>query len=318
MRQKISTASYLRLPAPPERIAAELEIEVSNHAYLPRPDDPQRDWIASVAAPALRLWREHAGAPVAAFCSIGTGSGLDALAAIEILGASRVGITDLAPEVVSTAAQNIAANVKVPLDLAFGAGDLLAPLREFAPRYDVIYENVPNVPAPADTAVAADRNSGHYLAARAETLPEIVKQKMLDLHYLALLQARDFLADGGVIFSTLGARVELEVFLTMSRLANYAPEIWTYTWKSQAEPEDVLAGHARQQQAGFGPFHFYLVDDLRAAFAGVDPTQSGKLAAEIERSLAPKRLDAAAAWREWQTGADIGHTVAVVKSAKPQ
>lgn len=44
------------------------------------------------------------------FCSVGTGAGLDALAAIEILNAKNIVITDLHDDVVSLAHENILSN----------------------------------------------------------------------------------------------------------------------------------------------------------------------------------------------------------------
>lgn len=316
MNIQVDSIGYLNLTSPPERILRTLDVAVSNHAYLPKPDDPASDWVAHVAVPAFKLIRRLRGGRVESFCSIGTGSGLDVLAAVETLGATRAGFTDLLPEVVETAARNVAWNLIPGKDvvLEHGAGDLLTPLRGFAPRYEVIYENLPNVPADDGVDVADARNSGHYLARRPEPIPERVRLQMLDLHYLALLQAKEFLAENGAVYSTLGARVELDVFRELGALAGYSSEIFTYAWKVQAEAQEVISGYAEKQAAGFGPFHFYFVDDLKAAFAGIPVEESGPRAAEIERSLSPRRLDSAAAWRAWKTGAAIGHTVAVLKS----
>lgn len=316
MNIQVDTVKYLGLAAPPERIGRILDIAVSGHAYLPKTDDLSGDWVAHIATPAFKLVREQRNAPIPSFCSIGTGSGLDVLAAIETLGCIRAGFTDLDAEVVATAARNVARNLIDPesVRLEYGAGDLLSPLLKISPRYDIIYENLPNVPADDGTDVAEERNSGHYLERRREEIPEVVRLQMLDLHYLALLQAKEFLAPGGGVLSTLGARVELDVFRKLGALAGYDSQIFTYGWKIQAEAEDVIAGYARHQAEGFGPFHFYYADDLRAAFSDVAAEESGERAAEIERILAPHRLDAAAAWRAWRGGAVIGHTVAVLKS----
>lgn len=316
MNIQVDTVKYLGLAAPPERIGRILDIAVSGHAYLPKTDDLAGDWVAHIATPAFKLVRAQRGAPVPSFCSIGTGSGLDVLAAIETLGSIRAGFTDLDAGVVATAARNVARNLIDPesVRLEYGAGDLLSPLRKISPRYDIIYENLPNVPAADGVDVAKERNSGHYLERRREEIPETVRLQMLDLHYLALLRAKEFLAAGGAVLSTLGARVELDVFRKLGALAGYDSQIFTYGWKIQAEAEEVIAGYARHQAEGFGPFHFYYADDLRAVFSGIPAEESGGRAAEIERILAPHRLDAAAAWRAWRGGAVVGHTVAVLKS----
>ena len=57
---------------------------------------------------------------------------------------------------------------------------------------------------------------------------------MLSLHYLALLQAQNFLKDDGVVLSMLGARVPLRHFLDMAEKAGYQGHFLTYGWKIQA------------------------------------------------------------------------------------
>ncbi len=315
MKIKVNSKSYLKLSTPPENIADILDIDVSNHAYLPRLDDLRSDWVAYIAVPAFRLIRKQYGNSVPSFCSIGTGSGLDVLAAIELLGASKVGFTDLQPEVVETAAINIGNNLRPgkTMMIEYGAGDLLSPLQERQARYDVIYENLPNVPLDVDSEIADKRNSGHFLEKRRESIPAMVHSQMLDLHYLALLQARNFLTETGSVYSTLGGRVKLDVFRLLGLLAGYSSQILTYTWKVQAEVEDVLSGYVKQEAAGLGPFHFYLAKDLDAVFSDIDVEESGTRAYEIETRLLPYQLNTAEAWAAWKNGAEIGHTVAVLK-----
>lgn len=309
----VFTEAYLGVRNP-SRIKPRLSIVLSNHSYLPRVDDLQSDWVAHVAAPAFKLYRrQHGNAPVDSFCSIGTGSGLDVLSASELLGARRVGLTDVHEDVVATAADNIVRNHQAgrPLIIEAGCGDLLAPLQR---RYALIYENLPNVPLPSSADLATERKSSTHVPPRKEKLPELVRNQMLDLHYLALLQAKDYLLPGGAVLSTLGARVPLEVFLALGKLAGYSSSFLTYTWKVQADPKEVIRDHAQKQKEGFGPFHFYRADVLEKTFTSVDLTTSGTNALEIERSLQPARLDASDAYELLLRGERIGHTVAVLQS----
>jgi methylase of polypeptide subunit release factors len=313
---EVPTKSYLDL-SQSVRIKERLSIVLSSHSYFPRIDDLQSDWVAHVAAPAFKLYRSQGGdVPVNSFCSIGTGSGLDVLSAVEILGATRVGLTDVHEEVVATAVNNIVQNTLAShkLEIESGYGDLLSPLRPFHARYKVIYENLPNVPLGNAGEVAADRKSSTHLAPRSEPLPELVRNQMLDLHYLALVQAKDFLLPDGVVLSTLGGRVPLHVFLSLGESAGYSSSFLTYTWKVQADPDEVIRDHAQKQKEGFGPFYFYRADVLQRAFDLIDLKTSGKNALEIERSLLPERLDAVTAYAVFEKGEKIGHTVAVLKS----
>ncbi|HNX60200.1 MAG TPA: hypothetical protein PKK43_13955, partial [Spirochaetota bacterium] len=254
----VSIPEYL-LINDPERINKSVSIEVTDHCYQPRTDDLQSDWVAYVAAPAFKLIRKEQGHAINAFCSIGTGSGLDVLTGIEILGAKRVGLTDVHQDVVITAVDNVTHNLKKGYQVAIeaGFGDLLEPLRKFNSKYDVIYENLPNVPASNEADATADRKSSTHVPPRQESIPELIQNQMLDLHYLALVQSRDFLEKDGAVISTLGGRVPLEVFIELGKLAGYSSSILSYTWKVQAVPESVIRDHADRQDEGFGPFYFY-------------------------------------------------------------
>lgn len=317
MSISVNVKNYLSLNDAPKHIQDNLSVAVTDHAYLPKTEDITSDWVAYIAAPAFKQIRENLGHDIDAFASIGTGSGIDVLTGIELLGAKRVGFTDLQKSVVDTAAENIKKNLKNAdsVKLEFGAGDLLQPLANGEHRYDVIYENLPNVPLTDNTKIEDKRNSGHYLEKRVEVIPEFVHEQMLDLHYLALKQARDYLADKGAVYSTLGGRVPLSAFIKLGELAGLSSEIFTYSWKVQAEPEDVISGYAAQEKAGLGPFRFYRASDLQKAFASISVKESGKNAFEIERSLEASKLTATEAYEAFQKGDVIGHTVAVLKSS---
>ena len=310
----VDVNKYLALNEATKRIKDYLSIEVADHAYLPKTEDIKSDWVAYIAAPAFKLIREKLGHDIDSFVSIGTGSGIDVLAGIELLGAKRVGFTDLQRSVVAAAAQNVRNNLKSnDIEFEFGDGDLLQPLKNGKRNYDVIYENLPNVPLANNTKIEDKRNSGHYLEKREEAIPEFVHEQMLDLHYLALKQARDYLAENGAVYSTLGGRVPLSAFIKLGELAGFHSEIFTYSWKVQAEPEDVISGYAAQEKAGLGPFRFYHVEDLQKAFANVSVKDSGNRAFEIEKALESAKLSATAAYEAFKKGEVIGHTVAVLK-----
>ena len=123
------------------------------------------------------------------------------------------------------------------------------------------------------------------------------------------------MADKGAVYSTLGGRVPLSAFIKLGELAGLSSEIFTYSWKVQAEPEDVISGYAAQEKAGLGPFRFYRAADLQKAFANISVKESGKNAFEIEKSLESSKLTAKEAYEAFRKGEVIGHTVAVLKSS---
>lgn len=293
-----------------------VDIAIADRAWRPQVEDSQRDWVASIAAPAFKILRARRGdAACKAFCALGTGAGLDALAAIELLGADVIGLTDLFPDVVEAAAGNVRRNLAVGHEIALhaGAGDLLAPLRASGVTFDLIYENLPNLPLADAAEVEVDKTSAAFLAPRGETTPHAVRDGLLTLHYLALVQAHDFLKPGGAVLSTIGARLPLRVLTEMAEAAGHAPSVLAFWWKAQADADEVIASYAQWQKQGVS-FHFYPVEVLEAAFAGLDLEQAGRDALSIERDLRSYQLDAAQAWRLHRNGRRIGHTVAALLS----
>lgn len=314
----INAAQYLKLGAAPERLRETLDIHVTEHAFLPSIDEILSDWVATIATPAFKLIRQQQGA-LPAFCSIGTGVGLDALAAIETLGASRVGITDVHGDVVVAAIENIRANLRNPDDLTINAGygDLLEPLRHADgtnPRYDLIYENLPNIPVSDAGEVATARKSSGHIPPRKEEIPALMRKNLLALHYVALLNAKEFLNPGGAVLSLIGGRIPLDVFYEMGRLAGYRSEIFTYGWKIQTDPEEIIGGHLKQQEEGYGPYHFYRAERLADVFEDVSLAESGRNARALEQQLAPDALSPADAFAAWKRGEVVGHTVVALRS----
>ena len=106
--------------------------------------DPRQDWVASIAIPAFLAHRD--GNTVRKFATVGTGSGLDAIAALELFELQNLAITDLHPTVVQAAITNIksAAAGRTVLANAVDSliarpGDILAPLEDQAGQFDLIY-----------------------------------------------------------------------------------------------------------------------------------------------------------------------------------
>lgn len=301
----------------PTRIRAALDIRLSEHCFAPALEDLEADWLASVATPAFRiLARTRPAEQRRAFLSIGTGCGLDALGAVEILGAQQVAVTDIFPDIVEAAERNFTANLApgVQVPLTARTGDLVAPLAGSGLRFDVVYENLPNTPITDTDQLAQGQTVAGFLAPRAEDVPQLLKDRLLVLHYLALRQARPLLNPGGVVLSTIGARIPLDSFTALAEAAGYRGRLLTYGWKKQAAPEDYIPGYIGMEREGLGPFHFYRAETLRAAFSGLSPEEAGAAAFAIERELEPHRLTAAQALAAHRAGEAVGHAVVALLS----
>ncbi|MFD9500173.1 class I SAM-dependent methyltransferase [Streptomyces sp. NPDC060035] len=299
-----------------KRIRSSIGLKLSDHSYLPKADDPRADWVASVAVPAFKTLAQM-GVLAPQFCTIGTGAGLDVLAAVEILQARTVGFTDLHEDVLAHARENIQSNLlSQDVELIGGAGDILSPLVGKVSEVDVIYENLPNIPMMGSGDLADGQTSSTFIAERSEEIPGFAEKNLVTLHYLALQQAHPVLRVGGRALSSIGARVPLSEILALSGAAGYNGSILTYTWKVQSEPHEVVGGFAQWEREGLGPFHFYPVDVLREAFEGISVAAAGAQALQIEKELSPYEISAVDALALVEKGERVGHTVAILDSVK--
>ncbi|NJL71413.1 MAG: class I SAM-dependent methyltransferase [Candidatus Competibacteraceae bacterium] len=301
----------------PSRIRRDAAIKLSGRSYLPKIDDPRSDWVASVAVPAF-LALAQTGIEAQDFCSIGTGAGLDALAAIEILKARNVIITDLHDDVVSLARHNIINNTVSARELTVytGVGDLLSPILDEHIKLDLLYENLPNIPISDGCNLKDGQTSSTFIAERREAVPEFVRRYLIELHYVALKQAYPLLKPGGRALSSIGGRIPLEVIVQLGRELGYSSEILTFTWKKQSEPEEVIGGYAQWEKQGLGPFRFYPASVLAEIFGSMADVAAGAQAQEIERALYPFEMSASEALAALASREPIGHTVAVLESVK--
>ncbi|RVT98664.1 hypothetical protein EOD42_00685 [Rhodovarius crocodyli] len=295
----------------PARIRAQLDIHLSEHCFAPTPEEPEADWLASVATPAFRILARTG--PRRSFLSIGTGCGLGA---VEILGAEQVAVTDIFEDIVQAAALNFVANLApgVTVPLTARTGDLVAPLADSGLRFDLVYENLPNTPVADAGQLARGQTVAGFLAPRAEEVPPLLKDRLLVLHYLALRQVRPLLNPGGAVLSTIGARIPLDSFAALAEAAGYRGRLLTYGWKKQAAPEEYIPGYIAMEREGLGPFHFYRADTLRAAFAGLAPEEAGAAALAIEQDLKPHSLTATEALAAHRAGEAVGHAVVALLS----
>lgn len=297
------------------RIRRNVSIGLTERSYLPKAIDPRSDWVASVAVPAFRALAET-GVEVSDFCTIGTGAGLDALAAIEILKAKSVVLTDLHEEVVRQAQQNVQSNTLAAhrLNVFSAAGDLLDPIEEDQFKFDLVYENLPNIPLHDDFDISGGQTSSTFITHRSEQIPEYVQRYLIALHYLALRQARNMVRAGGRVLSSIGGRIPFEVIIRMGNDCGYVSDILTFTWKRQSEPEEVIGGYAAWEHQGHGPFRFYPAVLLEKMFGTISHVAAGAQALEIERALKPYEMTAVAAEEAMRAGTAIGHTVVVMES----
>lgn len=305
---------------PAHAIKSEIEIVLDEHSYEPKVQNPKYDWVASVAIPAMLAFNQKLskqGRRVKEFCTIGTGTGTDALAAMEIFRPEKMVVTDLHPSVVNQAVENIRNNLlrAEEVEVVGETGDLCSPLIEMGHKFDLIYENLPNIPVSLQIDLLSGQNTSSFYAPSYQDFPESVKQDLLELHYTFLMQARSALNDEGRVLCSIGCRRPLAAILDMFQKAGYQAEVLIYTWKMQSEAEEVISGYVRQQQINPGnPFYFYTTDTLEASFEGLSPFIAAGKAFEIEKLLQPYALDAQQALAMVREGTPIGHVTTVIEA----
>jgi hypothetical protein len=299
----------------PERITDPLLISVTPNTYPPKLDIPRADWVTTGALPAFQALTNR-DITVSAFASISTGAGVDALTAAEILKPKVLVVTDVHEAVVQAAQSNIMHNLKnMNTHILAGVGDLCRPLAEFNLKYDVIYENLPNIPLPETQALLDGLNSSSFTIWSGTGTNTDDQAYLLELHRAFLREAKPFLAPGGRAISCIGARVPIETILKVPMTEGYAPEILVYNWKLQSEATEGIRGYAENQRKGLGPFHFYPMEPLVKVFDGITPQIAAANALELEYQLAPHAIDAETALTALERGEALAHTLVVVASS---
>jgi len=316
--QDINTSEYLNIKSKPVHIKEQLKIKIVDNSFLPGAKDD--DWFAHSALPALKLIEKERPGEIKSFLSIGSGPGLDVLASAEVFGSKKLALTDLQESVVKSGVQNIKSNLLEPekIEVKGYSGDLFEPLRSKEnenQRFDLIYENLPNVPLPEDEDINKSRSSTAFLEKRSEKIPGEVKDALLDLHYLAIQQVHEFLNKNGALISLISGVIPIDTVKSIEKYIDGVKiDVLYYNWNIQTSFYSVINTYAKQEEQGYGPFIFYRENDLKKAFEGVSDEESGKKALDIEKSLKDKRLTATEALKLLNQGENVGYTIAILKT----
>ncbi|PWY74210.1 hypothetical protein BO83DRAFT_360448 [Aspergillus eucalypticola CBS 122712] len=312
----------------PQHVSRRFSVSLSVLSYQPKIYNPRADWAVTAAFNSFQALQASTHNSVQCFATIGTGSGTDAIAALDVFPHLRsIVMTDLHDEVVDKAKINLMSATEkvdgrvraVARDATGLSGHNLVPLKGQVP-FDLIYENLPNIPLPDDADLMDGQTSSTYFDCSdvSGVVPPFVSTALLDLHYVCLLQAKTFnlLTETGVVLSSMGGRIPIDTMLRLADAAGFTGRILSMSWKVQSEPDSVIEGYATQQEKGLGPFYFYRVSTLRRVFGHLTAAEAGLRALEIESELLPNRLDAVTALKAHKQGIDIGHPVVVMASTR--
>jgi methylase of polypeptide subunit release factors len=306
----VDATAYLQ-PYPARRVRRPVRIRETDDTY-PLEPSPEQSWLPIAFRAFAALGRS---ATVEDLLVVGTGTGLDVLGALETLpGLRRVTATDVHRSCVEVARENVVANLAASDDVAldFQAGSLMAPVPARR-RFDLVYENLPNLPAPAELELRRGAIGGRFFDDTGLDVPETFAVHRLALHHRLLRDARPHVRAGGGVLTALGGRVPRSVVLELHRSCGYEPEVVAFDVKIQVEPELVVPPYARAEEAHDVRFIFYAADAIglvaRARAAGLE---GDDLAGAVDRDLDRLALSAGEADELVRRGTPVAHSVLMV------
>jgi hypothetical protein len=301
-------------PYPRRRVRRPIRLRLTDDAY-PLEPAPEQAWLP-VAFRAFAALRRDLR--VDDLLIVGTGNGLDALGAAEIFDhLETLTLTDLHKAGVAVARENVLAHLIEPraVRLGFHAGDLLSCVPA-GQRFRLVYENLPNLPAPAAADLRRGTLAGRFFAAGAVEVPEPFGAYRLALHHRCLHDARPRLHPGGGVLTAIGGRMPHAVAFDLHRACGYRPRLVAFDVKLQVEPDLVVPPY-RDAEAEHGlPFTFYAPEAIRlvadARRAGLD---GQALADAVAGDLGALAISAREAAARTACGRQVAHSVLMIFGA---
>lgn len=256
------------------------------------------------------------GVQVKHFVSIGTGTGLATIAAMEIFRPQRVTVTDVVARAIQRAKETITryqeqAGAAIPV--AYVVGNLCEPLRA-EEKADVMYADLPHLPSEGEpkgrwlggTPAAPEAAPGTTCG-----VPERISRYLLALHYTFLRQARTHLTPTGQVLLNFGLRVPLDIVEALFASTGYTPQVVVFGLTFQTEPFDTIAQYAKYESKGI-TFAFYPYGTALKQVLGKEIPD----VTELVHTLEPWCMSATAALHWLRKGERVGHIV-VVLAGKP-
>jgi len=290
-----------------------LIIKSNSHAYLPARTS-MHPWDVSwleLAFAGLEALHERHEARVRRAAVIGTGVGLDAIGISRLFAPDRIVASDLHPRVLDAARWNLAAYARRETTCEVIESDLF---RQYPPssRFDLVYENLPNVPDGSDL-LSGIRAASCYSPPAYRTDP-VADRYLLTLHYNLLLEARDHLEPGGWVVAMIGGRVPWGIIADVFARAGFSASVLHFGLKTQSEADLVLGGYVAAERNGGPTFAYYHPLELCASTWAREAAECPRerLVERVNAALEPFRVSAREASRLHQSGERVLHSVYVV------
>lgn len=284
----------------------------------PRPED---NWVYAALLGLKELNRrlEAEGRACRHFITVGTGPGIDAIGAYHIFHPDFIRVTDINERAAQIALENLRANLPKDSHVvsACSAGNLLEvdlkawDISTQAPPVDVIYANLPNIPA-KDVDTTSSKAATYVDEKLLKGCPENLDRYLLAFQYKFLQQAHEVLPQGGSAVIALGARVPYQTIRELFAAARLRLEELFATFKIQTQPEDVISGYANAENERAVTFTFYDYDQVLASGL-LNKPMTGE---QMQQQLQPYALSSQQALVARQQGKRIGHIVSILRGIK--
>jgi hypothetical protein len=292
-----------------------LVVKTNQYAYLSTSDpaDPLGVTWLELALTGMETLRELKLPRVRNAAIVGTGAGLDAVGISHLFVPEQITASDIHPGALHAARWNCAKHARQATRCDVLQSDLFRQYPRES-RYDLIFENLPNIPDGTDL-LDGIRTASCY-GPDSYAADPVSDRNLLTLHYNCLLGARARLRPGGWIVATIGGRVPWEVIREVFARAGFATELLHFGLKTQTEPEVVLPGYARAERNGSPRFLYYYPAE---ACASILPRQTGNMsivdtpqAEALNARLQRYGVSAVEALRLHREGKQVCHSVYVV------
>ncbi len=286
---EIDCTTFFDALNPRVRTRDKVSIEIDDHTYLPE-GELLDGWLPRTRE-AFRLLARSAGEPARTYQSmgiVGCGPGVDAALAVELLDPTLLVLMDLRQDIVNIAVENVRRNciIRPGNEVTGYESDLCGALRRMGKRVDLIYENLPNLPALKGlTLDHSALTASFYDDSTYAPIPKEYDRLMLGLHYRFLVEARECLEPGGQVISCVGGRVPFGAIESMFLKLGYRPSLLVTDIVRQFEAERLLPQYSYLEQQTGMKFRFLPLEAGKATFAQLRDAgvASGSIAEELHR-----------------------------------
>lgn len=292
--------------------------------------NPKEDWLY-LALQAFQAVATERGPEIRKAAFIGTGNGIDAIAALNIFPSLQdIYVNDLlfndkVRDILSQVKENIRNNAQHRLEgenvVYFNGRDC----EKLDDRVDLIYANLPLVTVDGHELDKARATT--TLTDAAAYMPLATKENERLRRYSLLSQlgflktAKEKLSDSGVIITLIGGRIPYEITEECFRTAGLEHKLFLAAFKKQSDPEFLEEYAAYETKEGI-QFVFYdygkAAKLLKAKGFEVPEVIRGYNDARLKDLLKPAEINAKQAYQLAQQGRDVGHLAYAFVAYKPR